>query len=141
MHICNSRIIVIIIIMTILSKHTITGHQRPAGDTPLKWHIAGGPLVARRSMAYRWLAVCGPTMCFSWVESGQSMGPIANICNYMNYRMVCHFNLDLCLQGHISYPKSSLSSENHGHSGFLCPLRSWVSLWNFETNKGSLMRP
>ena len=93
MHICNSRIIVIIIIMTILSKHTITSHQRPAGDTPLKWHIAGGPLVARRSMAYRWRAVCGPTMCSSWVESGQSMGPIANICNYINYRMVSHLIL------------------------------------------------
>ena len=34
-------------------------HQRPASDTPLKWRIAGGPLVARGC-----LAALEDTVCF-----------------------------------------------------------------------------
>ena len=29
-------------------KHTTSGHQWPASDRPSQWHIAGGPLMARR---------------------------------------------------------------------------------------------
>ena len=29
------------------SRHSMLGHQRPAGETPFKWRFAGGPLMAR----------------------------------------------------------------------------------------------
>ena len=29
------------------SQHLMLGHRRPASETPLQWHFAGGPMMAR----------------------------------------------------------------------------------------------
>ena len=34
------------------SQHTTSGHQLPTIDRPLRWHIAGGPLVARHCVLF-----------------------------------------------------------------------------------------
>ena len=28
-------------------QHSMLGHHRPASETPFKWHLAGGPFIAR----------------------------------------------------------------------------------------------
>ena len=33
--------------MLLPSQQTVTGHYRPASETPFKWRFAGGPIVAR----------------------------------------------------------------------------------------------
>ena len=34
----------------ILNHHTLSGHYRPAIETPFKWRFDGGPIVARNCM-------------------------------------------------------------------------------------------
>ena len=56
-------------ITKVQSQHSMLGHHRPASETPLKWRFAGGPMMSRFSMAFRWRADVGPLLGGIWIPS------------------------------------------------------------------------
>ena len=67
----------------------------------------------------------------TYIHSGKSLGT-------KNTNLKKKKNAEKYFLTHLKSPKTV---QFNGSKAESCPLGSWVSLWNFETIRGSLMKP